>query len=82
MSHVSRQAITYNEGFIYLIGGYDSRSKSISKGCLRYNIVTEKWQQLTPMLFEIMEGAACAISEYLLAVAGGVNSARMNSDIV
>jgi N-acetylneuraminic acid mutarotase len=82
MSHVSRQAITYNEGFIYLMGGFDARTKSIVKGSLRYNIVTEKWQQLTPMLFEIMEGASCAINEYLIVVAGGVNSSRSNSDIV
>jgi N-acetylneuraminic acid mutarotase len=82
MSHVGRQALTYNEGFIYLMGGYDASSKSIAKGCLRYNIVTEKWQQLTHMLFEIMDGAACAINEYLIVVAGGVNSSRGNSDIV
>jgi hypothetical protein len=36
--------------------------------------VTEKWQMLTPMLFEISDGAACAINEYQLIVAGGVNS--------
>lgn len=64
MAFVSKQAITYNEGFIYLMGGYESRAKKIVKSCLRYNIVTEKWQLLTPMLFEISEGSACAINEY------------------
>lgn len=74
MNYVSKQAICYNEGFIYLFGGYDSKTKKISKASLRYNIVTEKWQMLTPMLFEISDGAACAINEYQLIVAGGVNS--------
>lgn len=34
------------------------------------------------MLFEIMDGAACAINEYQIVVVGGVNSNRLNSDIV
>jgi len=34
------------------------------------------------MLFEIMEGAACAINEYQIVVSGGVNSNRKNSDIL
>jgi N-acetylneuraminic acid mutarotase len=82
MSYVSKQAITYNEGFIYLLGGYDSCTNRISKSCLRYNIVTEKWQLLSPMLFEIMDGSACAINEYQIIVAGGVNSVMQNSDIL
>ena len=82
MGLVSRQAVAYNEGFIYLMGGFDARQGKIVKACARYNIVTEKWQQLTSMLFEISEGAACAINEYQVVVAGGVNSNRMNSDIV
>lgn len=82
MCHVQKQAITYNEGFIYTMGGYNARLKKITKACARYNIVTEKWQQLTPMLFEIMEGSACAINEYQIIVAGGVNSHRKNSDIL
>jgi len=65
-----------------LIGGYDCKTKKIVKSCIRYNIVTEKWQMLTPMLFEISEGSACAINEYQLIVAGGVNSVLQNSDIV
>ena len=34
------------------------------------------------MLFEIMEASACAINEYQIAVAGGVNSQGRNTDIV
>jgi hypothetical protein len=34
------------------------------------------------MLLEITEGAACAINEYQVIVAGGVNSLRKNSDII
>jgi hypothetical protein len=49
---------------------------------VRYNIVTEKWQLITPMLFDIMEGAASAINEYQIVVAGGVNSNLKNSDII
>ena len=37
---------------------------------------------LTPMLFEIMEGAACSINEYQIVVAGGVNSQFKCSDIL
>jgi hypothetical protein len=49
---------------------------------VRYNIVTEKWQLITPMLFDIMDGAACAINEYQIVVAGGVNSNMKNSEII
>jgi N-acetylneuraminic acid mutarotase len=56
------------------MGGFDSRSKKIIKSCARYNIVTEKWQLLNPMLFEITDGSACEINEYQIVVAGGVNS--------
>jgi len=65
-----------------MMGGIDARTNKIIKSCTRYNIVTEKWQLLTPMLFEIMEGAACAINEYQIVVAGGVNSVGQNSDIL
>jgi hypothetical protein len=44
MQHITRHAITYNEGYIYMIGGFDTKSKKIVKSCSRYNIVTEKWQ--------------------------------------
>ena len=74
--------MTYNEGYIYMLGGFDNTLKKIVKGCARYNIVTEKWQQLSSMLFEIMESAACAINEYQIVVAGGVNSEGTNTDIV
>lgn len=43
MTQVSKQAITYNEGFIYLMGGHNARTNKIVKICARYNIVTEKW---------------------------------------
>jgi hypothetical protein len=33
------------------------------------------------MLFDIMEGAACAINEYQMVVVGGVNAYHKNSDI-
>jgi N-acetylneuraminic acid mutarotase len=79
---VSHSAITYNEGFIYFLGGLDCQSNKIVKNCLRYNIVTEKWQLLSPMLFEISEGAACAINEYQIVVAGGVNNQGKCSDIL
>ena len=79
---MDKQAITYNEGFIYLIGGFDSSIGKITKSCVRYNIVTEKWQLITPMLFDIMDAAACAINEYQIVVAGGVNSNLKNSEII
>jgi len=44
--------------------------------------VTEKWQLLSPMLFEISEGAACAINEYQIVVAGGLNNQGKCSDIL
>jgi N-acetylneuraminic acid mutarotase len=74
MQHITRHAIAYNEGYIYMIGGFDSKTNKIVKTCSRYNIVTEKWQQLSSMLFEIMDASACAINEYQIVVAGGVNS--------
>lgn len=64
------------------MGGYDARTNKIVKSCSRYNVVTEKWQLLNSMLFEITEGAACEINEYQIVVAGGVNSAGQNSDIL
>jgi len=47
-----------------MIGGYDNKTKKIVKSCSRYNIVTEKWQQLSSMLFEIMDASASSINEY------------------
>ena len=37
---------------------------------------------MTHMLFEMMESAACAINEYQIVVAGGVNSQFKCSDIL
>ena len=39
--------------------------------CTRYNIVSEKWQSLPPMIFPRENAAACAINEYQVIVAGG-----------
>ena len=44
--------------------------------------MTEKWQALAPMLFEISDAAACAINEHQLVVAGGVDSSGRLTDIV
>lgn len=74
--------MTYNEGYIYMLGGYDQSIKKIVKSCCRYNIVTEKWQQLQPMLFEITDASACAINECQIAVTGGINSTQRLTDIV
>lgn len=82
MKHSSRHALAYNEGYIYLIGGFDTINKKTLKSCIRFNIVTEKWQQLQPMLFEIMDDAACAINEYQIVVTGGVDSNGRLTDIV
>jgi N-acetylneuraminic acid mutarotase len=65
-----------------MIGGFDTNINKIVKTCSRYNIVTEKWQQLSSMLFEIMDASAFAINEYQIVVAGGVNSQSRNTDIV
>jgi len=43
MNLINKQAIAYNEGFIYLMGGFEARTGKIVKLCARYNIVTEKW---------------------------------------
>jgi hypothetical protein len=71
IEHIKRQAVAYNEGLtyyngvhIYFIGGVDTRTGKTVKVCTRYNIVTEKWQQLSPTLFDKMDAAACAINEY------------------
>lgn len=44
--------------------------------------MTEKWQQLTASLFEIMDSSACSINEQQIAVAGGENSQGRLMDIV
>jgi hypothetical protein len=64
IEHIKRQAICYNEGYIYLIGGFDTITQKSVKTCCRYNIVTEKWQQLSPILFDKMDSSACPINEY------------------
>eukprot|EP00347_Sterkiella_histriomuscorum_P014492 403360670 len=82
LKNTSGHAITHTEGFIYLIGGFDLKLNKSLKQCSRYNIITERWSQLQPMLFDISEAAACSINEYQIVVAGGVNSQHRLTDIV
>ena len=42
--NMRRQAICYNEGFIYMLGGYCEKENKLKRSCHRYNIVSEKWQ--------------------------------------
>ena len=65
-----------------MIGGRDTRSGESVKYCCRYNIVTEKWQQLSHMLFAKADASACAINEYQIVVGGGTNSEGRTTDIV
>lgn len=44
------------------------------KSCSRYNIVTEKWHQLSQMMFDKMDASACPINEYQIVIIGGINS--------
>lgn len=62
--YLENQAVCYNEGFIYMIGGYDTKEQKAIRLCSRYNIVTEKWQQICPMIFAKENAAACAINEF------------------
>ena len=80
--YIKRQAIVYNEGYIYMIGGIDTQTNKTVKYCSRYNIVTEKWQQLSLTIFDKMDAAACAINEYQIVLVGGVNSAGKLTDLV
>ena len=62
--YLLNQAICYNEGFIYMLGGFCTKEKKLKRCCSRYNIVTEKWQQISPMIFHTENAAACAINEF------------------
>lgn len=64
IADITRQAICYNEGFIYFLGGFDRLSQRSVNVCSRYNVVTEKWQMLSPMNLGKMDAAACPINEY------------------
>lgn len=57
-------------------------TKKTVKCCFRYNIVTEKWQQISPLLFDKMDSCACAINEYQIVIAGGMNSSGKLTDLV
>ena len=65
-----------------MIGGIDTQTNKTVKYCSRYNIVTEKWQQLSLTIFDKMDAAACAINEYQIVLVGGVNSAGKLTDLV
>lgn len=80
--YLTRQAICYNEGFIYMIGGFCTKEKKLRKMCTRYNIVTEKWQVICPMIYEKEDAASCAINEFQIIVAGGRTSGGLLSDII
>jgi hypothetical protein len=54
-----------------MLGGFCQKEKKLKKSCSRYNIVTEKWQQISPMIFAKENAAACAINEFQIIVAGG-----------
>jgi Kelch motif len=64
------------------VGGYDSSTSSAVKFCSRYNIVTEKWQQLSLTIFEKMDASACAINEYNVVLVGGINTLGRPTDLV
>lgn len=80
--NLKNQAICYNEGFIYMIGGYCCKEKKYRRSCARYNIVLEKWQQISPMIFHKENAAACAINEFQIIVAGGRTQCGNLTDIV
>lgn len=80
--HISGQAICYNEGFIYMLGGWCKKENKLKRLCTRYNIVTEKWQQMRPMIYEKVDSAASAINEFQIIVAGGRAKDRTLFDIV
>ena len=80
--YLQRQAVCYNEGFIYMLGGFCRKEKRLKKACSRYNIVTEKWQHISPMIFAKENAAACAINEFQIIVAGGRTEDGNLSDVV
>ena len=54
-----------------MLGGFCTKEQKLKRSCTRYNIVTEKWQQICPMTFRKENSAACAINEFQIIVAGG-----------
>lgn len=65
-----------------MLGGYCTKEKKLKRSCTRYNIVTEKWQQISPMIFEKQDSAACAINEFQIIVAGGRTAGGKLTDII
>ena len=54
-----------------MLGGFRMKDNRQMNACTRYNIVSEKWQSLPPMIFPRENAAACAINEYQIIVGGG-----------
>jgi len=65
-----------------MVGGYCTKEKKLKKSCTRYNIVTEKWQHISPMIFAKENAATCAINEFQIIVAGGRTEDGNLSDVV
>ena len=65
-----------------MLGGFCQKEKKLKRACSRYNIVTEKWQQISPMIFHKEKAAACAINEFQIIVAGGRIQGGNLTDIV
>jgi len=65
-----------------MLGGYCCKDKKLKRTCSRYNIVTEKWQHISPMIFAKENSAACAINEFQIIVAGGRTDDGNSSDVV
>jgi N-acetylneuraminic acid mutarotase len=80
--HLKKQTVCYSEGFIYMLGGYCTKEKKQKRTCTRYNIVTEKWQKISNMIFARENAAACAINEFQIIVAGGRLADGNLTDIV
>jgi hypothetical protein len=65
-----------------MLGGYYSKDERQLNACTRYNIVSEKWQSLPPMIFPRENAAACAINETQVIVAGGRSAGGQLTDSV
>jgi N-acetylneuraminic acid mutarotase len=65
-----------------MLGGFCTKEKKHKRSCSRYNIVLEKWQQISPMIFHKENAAACAINEFQIIVAGGRSQGGNLTDTV
>lgn len=66
-------AICYNQGFIYIFGGYDSFDKTSKKSSARFNISNESWESLPTMRRARNKCFCLVVSPDKIAVFGGVN---------